>query len=161
MTKGGRRSFLQRTVNAGAVLAGLASIQSKEALADVLPGPSNALTAASELAPPSFRLGLVTYELAKDWDIETIIKNCEAAGFEGVELRTTHRHGVEPTISKQQRAEVRKRFEGSAVRLVSLGSTSDYESPDPAVVEKNVENTRAFAELARDLGCMGVKVRPN
>ncbi len=111
MTKGGRRSFLQRTVNAGAALAGLASIQSKEALADVLPGPSNALTAASELAPPPFRLGLVTYELAKDWNIETIIKNCEDAGFEGVELRTTHKHGVEPSLSKSRRAEVRKRFD--------------------------------------------------
>src|SRR6266404_353672 len=61
--------------------------------------------------PPKFKLGLVTYELAKDWDVETIIKNCEATGFEGVELRTTHRHGVEPSISKEQRKEVRKRFE--------------------------------------------------
>src|SRR5438552_13799106 len=144
----GRRSFFQK----GAVA--LAATGSAGLSPGDVPG------AATGSAPP-FKLGLVTYELAKDWDIETIIKNCEATGFEGVELRTTHRHGVEPTISKQQRAEVRKRFEGSAVRLVSLGSTSDYESPDPAVVEKNVENTRAFAELARDLGCMGVKVRPN
>jgi len=161
MTKGGRRSFLQRTVNAGAALAGLASIQSKEALADVLPGPSNALTAASELAPPPFRLGLVTYELAKDWNIETIIKNCEDAGFEGVELRTTHKHGVEPSLSKSRRAEVRKRFESSRVRLVSLGSTCEYESPEPVVVERNIEETRRFCELAQDLGSMGVKVRPN
>lgn len=161
MTKGGRRSFLQRTVNAGAALAGLASIQSKEALADVLPGPSNALTAASESAPPAFRLGLVTYELAKDWNIETIIKNCEDAGFEGVELRTTHKHGVEPSLSKGRRAEVRKRFESSRVRLVSLGSTCEYESPDPVVVERNIEETRRFCELAQDLGSMGVKVRPN
>ena len=77
-------------------------------------------------APP-FKLGLVTYDLAKDWDVETIIKNCEAGGFEGVELRTTHRHGVEPSITKDQRAEVRKRFEDSRVRLVSLGSTCEYE----------------------------------
>src|SRR6266568_168405 len=66
-------------------------------------------------APP-FKLGLVTYELAKDWDVETIIKNCEATGFEGVELRTTHAHGVEPAISKERRAEVRKKFQDSKVR---------------------------------------------
>jgi len=111
-------------------------------------------------APP-FKLGLVTYDLAKDWDVETIIKNCEAGGFEGVELRTTHRHGVEPSITKDQRAEVRKRFEDSRVRLVSLGSTCEYESPDPAVVRRNIEETRRFSELAHDLGCLGVKVRPN
>ena len=28
------------------------------------------------------RLGLVTYNWGKDWDLETLIKNCEATGFE-------------------------------------------------------------------------------
>ena len=44
-------------------------------------------------------LGLVTYNLAKGWDIETIISRCEASGFEAVELRTTHAHGVEVSLS--------------------------------------------------------------
>ncbi|MGE5327284.1 MAG: sugar phosphate isomerase/epimerase family protein [Deltaproteobacteria bacterium] len=110
---------------------------------------------------PKFKLGLVTYNLAKDWDIETIIKNCEATGFEGVELRTTHAHGVEPSISQSKRAEVRKRFEDSKVKLVSLGTACEFQSPDDAVVRKNVDLTRQFCELARDLGCLGVKVRPN
>jgi len=108
-----------------------------------------------------FKLGLVTYELAQDWDLETLIRNCEATGFEGVELRTTHRHGVEPSLSKPRREEVRHRFEDSHVRLVSLGSVCEYESPDPAVVRQNIEETRRFTELAHDLGAMGVKVRPN
>ena len=34
---------------------------------------------------PKYHLGIVTYNIAKDWDIETIIKNCTAAKFEGVE----------------------------------------------------------------------------
>ena len=111
-------------------------------------------------APP-FHLGLVTYNLARDWDIDTIISNCEKTGFEGVELRTTHRHGVEPSISKARRAEVRQRFAESRVRLVSLGTTCEYESPDALTVEKNIEETRRWCELAHDLGCLGVKVRPN
>ena len=44
---------------------------------------------------------------------------------------------------------------------MSLGTTCEYESPDPAVVEKNIEETRRWCELAQDLGCVGVKVRPN
>jgi sugar phosphate isomerase/epimerase len=104
---------------------------------------------------------LVTYNLARDWDIETIINNCEKTGFAGAELRTTHKHGVEPTISKQKREEVKKRFADSAVRLVSLGTTCEYQSPDAAVVENNIEETRRWCELAQDLGCLGVKVRPN
>jgi sugar phosphate isomerase/epimerase len=110
---------------------------------------------------PSFHLGLVTYNLAAGWDIETIIRNCEAADFQGVELRTTHKHGVEPFITKARRAEVKKRFADSHVRLVSLGTICEYQSPEPAVMEKNIEETRRWCELAGDLGCMGVKVRPN
>lgn len=118
----------------------------------------NAFAAA---APPPFKLGTVTYNLAKDWDVPTIIKNCEATEFEAVELRTTHKHGVEPALDKAARAEVRKRFADSKVRLLSLGSVCEFHSPDPAVVRKNIEECKRFLELAHDLGCLGVKVRPN
>ncbi|MGO9270011.1 MAG: sugar phosphate isomerase/epimerase family protein [Terriglobia bacterium] len=158
----GRRSFLKAT---GAALGGISLAGVEPA-----PRPAQSATAASaspvaQVPPapqaPPFKLGLVTYELAKDWDLETIIQNCEAAGFEGVELRTTHHHGVEPSISKARREEVRRRFADSHVRLVSLGSVCEYQSPDPAVVEENIETTRRFCDLAHDLGCLGVKVRPN
>ena len=46
------------------------------------------------------KLGLVTYNMAKDWDIPTIINNCTETGFEGVELRTTHAHKVEVSLSQ-------------------------------------------------------------
>jgi sugar phosphate isomerase/epimerase len=42
-----------------------------------------------------------------------------------------------------------------------LGTTCEYQSPDPAVVDTNVGLTRRWCELAQDLGCLGVKVRPN
>lgn len=108
-----------------------------------------------------FRLGMVTYNLGKDWDVPTIIKNCEATGFEAVELRTTHRHGVEPTLTKAQREEVRKRFADSKVRLLSLGSVCEFHAPDQAVVRKNIDECKRFIELAHDIGALGVKVRPN
>ena len=48
--------------------------------------------------PSKISLRTVTYNLAKDWDVPTLIKNCEEAKFEGVELRTSHAHGVEVTL---------------------------------------------------------------
>ena len=108
-----------------------------------------------------FKLGLVTYNLAKDWDIPTLIKNCSQTGLEAVELRTTHKHGVEPSLSKQQRLEVKQRFADTGVQLLSLGSTCEYHSPDVSVVKKNIEETKKFIELAHDIGALGVKVRPN
>jgi sugar phosphate isomerase/epimerase len=157
MDQPGRRSFLK----AGLVsVAGLASPAFRQGSDKVMGGSMPAAAEAPESRPP-FKLGLVTYNLARDWDIDTIIRNCEKTGFEGVELRTTHKHGVEIALNKERRAEVKKRFADSGVRLVSLGTTCEYESPDPALVEKNLEETRCWCELAHDLGCLGVKVRPN
>jgi sugar phosphate isomerase/epimerase len=107
------------------------------------------------------RLGLVTYNLAKDWDVPTIIKNCEATQFEGVELRTTHAHRVEVELTPAQRAEVKKRFADSKVELFSLGSAFDYHTPDPAKLRRDIEATKQTLVLAHDVGASGVKVRPN
>ncbi len=107
------------------------------------------------------RLGLVTYNLAKDWTIDTLIQNCEATQFEGVELRTTHAHGVEVTLNAAQRAEVKKRFQDSKVELMGLGSAFEYHSPDPAKLRRQIEDTKEYIVLAQDVGAGGVKVRPN
>ncbi|HWR54745.1 MAG TPA: sugar phosphate isomerase/epimerase family protein [Bryobacteraceae bacterium] len=106
-------------------------------------------------------LGAVTYNVLKDWDVETIIKNLEAAGFEAVELRTEHKHGVEPTLGKEERERIKKRFANSKIRLLSYGSTCEFHSPDPAVRKQNIETGKRFVELAHDTGAWGVKVRPN
>jgi sugar phosphate isomerase/epimerase len=128
-----------------------------------LPATASAAAAATAPgAPPGRpRLGLVTYNLAKDWDIATIIKNCEAAKFEGVELRTTHAHKVEVNLSKAQREEVRRRFQDSRVQLMGLGSAFDYHTPDPAKLRRDIEATKEYIVLAHDVGATGVKVRPN
>lgn len=107
------------------------------------------------------KLGAVTYNVLKDWDLETVITKLEEAGFEAVELRTQHKHGVEPSISVAERAEVKARFAKSKVRLLSYGSTAEFHSPDPAVRRKHIEDAKAFVDLARDTGALGVKVRPN
>ena len=116
---------------------------------------------ASFAKPSKMRLGLVTYNLAKDWDLATIIKNCEEARFEGVELRTTHAHGVEVSLSKEQREGVKKRFRDSKVELMGLGSAFDYHTPDPNQRRKDLDATKEYIVLAHDVGAPGVKVRPN
>jgi sugar phosphate isomerase/epimerase len=121
--------------------------------------PSNASPARRNAT--KMRLGTVTYNLAKDWDVPTIIKNCEEAMFEGVELRTTHAHGVEVNLTKPQREEVKKRFQNSKVQLMGLGSAFDYHTPDQAKLRRDIEATKEYMVLAQDVGASGVKVRPN
>jgi sugar phosphate isomerase/epimerase len=106
-------------------------------------------------------LGIVTYNVAKDWDLDTILKICREAGIEGVEFRTTHRHGVEPALSAAQRKEVRQKCADAGLLQTSLGSVCEFHSPDPALVKQNIETCREFILLAKDIGARGVKVRPN
>lgn len=143
-----RRQFLGRTTVAG--LGALAFHPAAQAAA-----------AAAFVRPAKMHLGLVTYNLAADWDVPTIIKNCEATKFEGVELRTTHAHKVEVDLTKDQRAEVKKRFADSKVKLFGLGSIFDYHTPDQAKLRKDIAATKEYILLAEDVGATGVKVRPN
>jgi len=106
-------------------------------------------------------LGAVTYNVLKDWDLETLIQKLEAANFEAVELRTGHAHKVEPSLDAAAREQVKKRFERSKVRLLSFGSTCEFQSPDAAERKKQVEIGKKFVELAHDTGAWAVKVRPN
>jgi sugar phosphate isomerase/epimerase len=114
---------------------------------------------AANRAP--LRLGIVTYNIAKDWDVPTLIANLKEAGFEAVELRTTHKHGVERSLPPAARTEVRQRFESASIAIGGLGTTCEYQSADQAVVRRNIDETREWVMLARDIGAPSVKVRPN
>jgi sugar phosphate isomerase/epimerase len=106
-------------------------------------------------------LGAVTYNVLKDWDLDTIIQKLQEAGFEAVELRTGHAHKVEPTLDAAAREQVKRKFERSKVRLLSYGSTCEFESPDPAERRRQIDTGKKFVELAHDTGAWAVKVRPN
>jgi len=112
-------------------------------------------------AAGSFHLGLVTYNVAKDWDLETLLRIVHEAGLEGVEFRTSHAHGVERTLSPAQRTDVRRKCADAGLLQTSLGSVCEFQSSDPLVVKKNVEDCREWVLLAKDIGARGVKVRPN
>ena len=138
-----RRKFFQTSA-----VAGLGTLVWNRSLLTGAPGPG-------------MRFGLVTYQWGKDWDLPTLISNCEKAGLSGVELRTQHAHGVEPSLNATQRAEVKQRFEDSPVECVGYGSNQEYHSPDPDIVRKNINGTFELIKLCHDIGASGVKVKPN
>lgn len=139
-----RRLFLQRSFAAGIGLAAMKHMS--EIPAEMKKG---------------MRFGLVTYQWAKDWDLPSIIANCEKTGFKGVELRTQHAHKVEISLNASQRAEVRKQFANSSVTCIGYGSNFEYHSPDPAILRNNIEQTKEYIRLCRDIGATGIKVKPN
>ncbi len=127
-----------------------------------LPGVALANPLSAAYKPgKAMQLGLVTYLWGKNWDVPTLIANCEKTGLYGVELRTEHAHGVDPGISQAKIDEVRKRFENSKVKLVGLGSNEQYDHPDAARLKKAIEDTKVFVRLSQAVGGSGVKVKPN
>jgi sugar phosphate isomerase/epimerase len=128
-------------------------------------GMVQAAAAASPItekkAPLKFKLGIVTYNIAAEWDIPTILRVCKNVGLSPVELRTTHKHGVEPRLNKDQRKEVRQRFADAGIGIWGCGTICEFHSTDQAVVKKNIETCKRFVDLAADIGGKGVKVRPN
>jgi sugar phosphate isomerase/epimerase len=107
------------------------------------------------------RFGLVTYMWGSDWDLPTLLTNCEKAGALGVELRTGHAHGVEPGIPADKIREVIHRFENSPVKLIGLGSNQDFHHVDPKKLRASIERTKEFIKLSHAIGGSGVKVKPN
>ncbi len=107
------------------------------------------------------RFGLVTYLWGQDWDLPTLIINCEKANVLGVELRTEHAHGVESNLNAQQRRDVKKRFDDSPVKLVGLGTNFAFHYPEADRLKRDIDGAKEYVKLSLDVGGTGVKVKPN
>ncbi len=137
-----RRHFIQTTAVAGLSLAAI-----------------NGLFSCTK--KPKMTFGLVTYQWGAEWDLPTLIANCQKTGFEAIELRTMHAHGVETSLTKEQRSEVKKRFKDSNLTCVGYGSNYEFHSVDPAAVRQNIEGAKEYVKLCSDIGSTGLKVKPN
>ena len=143
-----RRDFLKQSMYIGA--------------AAITAGPlGRVLTVAGQKPGTKMRFGLVTYLWGRDWDLPTLIANCEKTKVLGVELRTQHAHGVESNLNAQQRRDVKKRFDDRAVELVGLGTNFAFHHTDPERLKRDIEDAKQYLKLSRDVGGSGVKVKPN
>ena len=139
-----RRNFIQKT---GIGTLGLIAI--------------NPLAVWAKSENSGMKLGLVTYQWAKDWDLPTLIANCTTTGILGVELRTEHAHGVETSLNAAKRSEVKKMFADSPVTCIGYGANFEYHSPDPVKLRMNIDQTKEYIRLCKDIGATGIKVKPN
>ncbi|MCX6302440.1 MAG: sugar phosphate isomerase/epimerase [Bacteroidia bacterium] len=139
-----RRQFIQTSLGAGVALAFFRDFPE-----------------LARSVPAAMKFGLVTYQWGSDWDLPTLISNCEKAGYMGVELRTEHAHKVEINLTADQRGEVRKRFADSSVICIGYGSNFEFHSPDPAKLRENIDQAKEYIKLCRDIGATGLKVKPN
>ena len=104
---------------------------------------------------PGLRFGLVTYLWGQDWDLPTLIANCEKTGVLGVELRTQHAHKVEANLTAAQRRRVKAQFADSPVTLVGLGMNFDFHHPDKDRLAQSIQGAKDYIKLSYDCGGLG------
>jgi sugar phosphate isomerase/epimerase len=154
-------TFCNKTTSRRAFLAGAAGATLGACALHAL--GTRAARAADSEAKPNLRFGLATYQWGMDWDIPTLIANCQKARALGVELRTSSKyaHGVELELTAQQRSEARKRFADSPVAVVSIACGERMDWPDPEKLKAAVEASKAYLKLSHDVGSRTVRIFPN
>jgi sugar phosphate isomerase/epimerase len=109
------------------------------------------------------KLSLLTYNMAREWDLPELIEVARLGGYAGVELRAEakHRHGVELETSPEQRREIRERIEDAYLEVACIGLSSRFDTPDTARRRDVVERSKRYVELAAAVGCPRIRVFGN
>ena len=79
-------------------------------------------------------------------------------GYAGVEPRveSKHAHGVELSATPDQRRDIKRQFEDAGIAACCVAVSAKY--ADPATVEKHVEDTLRYIDLAADIGSPRLRV---
>jgi sugar phosphate isomerase/epimerase len=109
------------------------------------------------------KLSLLTYNMAKSWELPRIVQFARAGGFAGVEFRTdsNHKHGVELDTTPEQRRVIRESIEDGYLEVACLGLSSRFDTTDEARRREIVDRTKRYVELAGDLNCHRLRVFGN
>ncbi len=92
--------------------------------------------------------------------LEQMIGYAKKYGYDGIEPRaqSQHRHGIELDTGKQQRKEIRKIFSDSGIECACLATSIRYCYSDISKRKENTELTKAFIDLACDIGTKRLRV---
>lgn len=109
------------------------------------------------------KLSLLTYNMAKNWELPKIIEFARSGGFAGCEFRAeaNHRHGVELEATPEQRRAIRNQMQDAYLATACIGTSSRFESPDAARRREIVDRTKRYIDLAADVGCGRIRVFGN
>lgn len=109
------------------------------------------------------KLSLLTYNMAKNWDLPKIVEMARAGGFAGIEFRAeaNHKHGVELEATPEQRREIRDRIQDGYLDIACIGLSSRFDTPDENRRREVVERTKRYVDLAAAVGCRRLRVFGN
>jgi len=108
------------------------------------------------------KLGLHAWEMGRERDLDTMIDICAESGMACFEIMEHPEFASQVPLetSDSERAEIRRKFEDAGVAIAALSIVCRYDSMDEDVVRRNIEETKEYIKLARDIGaprlrCLG------
>ena len=109
------------------------------------------------------KLGLLTYNLGRDWNLEKLIEVSKKYGYAGIEFRvdSEHKHGVEVDSGKKARKEIKNRLEDAYIEAIGIGTSSRFESNEAGIRKENIERAKKCVELASDIDAKYIRVFGN
>lgn len=99
------------------------------------------------------KLSFMTFACEK-WPLQEVIAAAVRHGYHGIEFRTDaqHAHGIEVTATPAARREAKARLADAGIDPCCLATSLQF------ATEKSLEEAPARIDLARDLGCTGLRV---
>ena len=109
------------------------------------------------------KLSLLTYNMARTWELPKILEFAREGGYAGIELRAEsgHAHGVELETAAEGRAAARRAVEDAYLEIACIGVSSRFDTVDTAKRRDVVDRTKRYIELAADVNCKRVRVFGN
>lgn len=108
------------------------------------------------------KLSLLTYNLGRDFELEELIRICEAYDYDGIEFRSgVGPHGVELEATTEERKEIKQRMEDSTLEIAGIGTSCRFESLDDAERREQIDEAKRYIDLAAEVGCPRIRVFGN
>lgn len=109
------------------------------------------------------KLSILTYNMARNWELAKITEFARDGGFAGIEFRaeSRHKHGVELEATADERRDIRNRLQDNFLEAACIGVSSRFESPDAVKRQEIIDRTKQYIDLAADINCPRIRVFGN
>lgn len=109
------------------------------------------------------KLGFTTYQLPQNLNFEESIRLAKKTGCAGIDFRTgnVYKHGVEVSLSPEERRQMRRMLEDNYLELASINSEYSFDNPDENERRKSIEGAKQCCLLASDFSSRLVRLFGN
>ena len=108
----------------------------------------------------AMKWSLNTYQTAQNWELDELIRQAQAAGFDGIEflMDFDQKHGVEANADPAGLHTVKEKIDASGLEFASVTSCASFHSLNDAERAEAMDRAAKSIRIARDFGCQHVRV---